>query len=148
MGKRRREVRSGQSAFPQSPAGTSPWTRKSLPSWPQCCAPCMLVKTVTMFQQSYQTKFLRSQKNREPRMEGTAEPWVLEQSAELGPTALSDFHRNGLLMWRKGRLASTRIHCSETLWLTKAERNLFSLWVVRLCFSFNRLPQNGAPEDL
>lgn len=36
--------------------------------------PCMTVEIVTMFQQSHQTKFLRSQKEREPRMEGTAEP--------------------------------------------------------------------------
>lgn len=110
-----REVRSGQSAFPQSPAGISPWTRKSLPSWPQCCAPCMPVKTVTVFQQSHQTKFLKSRKNREPRMESTAEPWVLEQSAGLGHTALPDFHRNRLLLWRKGYLASTGLHCSVTL---------------------------------
>lgn len=58
------------------------------------------VETVTMFQQSHQTKFLRSQKEREPRMEGTAEPRVL---AEFWAASycFADFHK------RKGALPST-----------------------------------------
>lgn len=64
-------------------------------------------------------EFLRSQ-NREPRMEGTAEPYVLGPSS----IALLDFHRNGLLEARTGCPPSTGLHCSETLWSTEAEKNL------------------------
>lgn len=79
----------------------STMTRKSLPSWPQCWAPHTTVETVTMFQQSHQTKFLRSRKKREPKTEGTAEPRVL---AELWAASycFADFRKT------KGALPSTR----------------------------------------
>lgn len=68
-------------------------TRKSLPSWPQCWASHVTVETVTMFQQSHKTKFVRSWKKREPRMEGTAEPWVLGRECWAASYCFADFHR-------------------------------------------------------
>lgn len=78
-------------------------TRKSLPSWPQCWAPCMTVETVTMFQQSHQAKVLKVTEAKEPRMEGTAEPRVLgAESAGPSRIASLDFPRNDFLRRGEG----------------------------------------------
>lgn len=122
MGKRRKGGEVWVECFSPVPCWHfSMMTRKALPSWPQCWAPCTTMKIVTMFQQSHQTKFLRSQKKREPRMEGTAEPWVPGQSS----IALLDFHRNGLLAARTACPPSTGLHCSEILVAKRGrEKNL------------------------
>lgn len=140
MGKRRKGGEVWVKCFSPVPCWHfSMMTRKALPSWPQCWAPCTTMKIVTMFQQSHQTEFLRSQKNREPRMEGTAEPWVPGQSS----IALLDFHRNGLLAARTACPPSTGLHCSEILVAKGAEKKICFVVSGQTVLQFQR----AAPKE-
>lgn len=98
--------------------------KKSLPSWPQCWAPCMTEHSDNVPAKPPDTvlKVTEEQEAQGGRHSRAMSPGA--ESAGLSRIASLDFHRNGLLVGEKGAPPSTGPHCSGTQWPTEAEKHL------------------------
>lgn len=108
MGKRRKGGEVWVECFSPVPCWHfSMMTRKSLPSWPQCWAPCMTVKTVPAKPPDKVLKVMEEQGAQDGRHSRAVSPGA--EGAGLSRIALLDFQRNGLVA-RKG--------CPALYWTT------------------------------